>query len=245
MGKKATLETTAIVNPETGKFMVSRQEIKRVTLKYCKKTLENNNPEEGYEDLMNDKKTYLQKKLTEVDGSFNPKRDIFDEFLNKLKRSRKPNYHFLVRASKSFQDTVFKFSQMMIQEEVFPTCFKKTTLHMIFKGGKGRKHILSDNRFVHSKFWFPRTVEGLVVIGGLKEPLVEGSSIYQIGVQPGHRSEEHVFVLKSILAKCKAQGKAIILQTSMFFFIKKWLKTQFKHVIEEGRIQKHVDCGTN
>ena len=82
-----------------------------------------------------------------------------------------------MKASQSFMDTIFKFSKMMIQKEEFPECFQETTLHMIFKGGKGRKHILSDNRFVHSKFWFPCTVEGLVVVGGLKESLVGGSSI--------------------------------------------------------------------
>ena len=80
---------------------------------------------------------------------------------------------------------------------------------MIFKDGKGKKHILSDNRFVHSEFWFPCTVEGLVVIGGLKEHLVGSSSVYQIGGQPGHRSEEHVFVLKSIIAKYREQERQL------------------------------------
>ena len=213
-GKKATLEATAIMNPDTNKLVVSKHEIKRVTLNYCKKTLENNEPEKGFEDAMNKKREYLRKKMSESDGVFNAKKETFGELINKFKRSGKPNYHLLVRASKSFQDTVYRFSQMMIQKEEFPQCFQETTLHMIFKGGKGRKHILSDNRFVHSKFWFPRTVEGLVVIEGLKKPLVEGSSVYQIGGQPGHRSEEHVFVLKSVIARYRTQGKQIILQTS-------------------------------
>ena len=37
-GKKATLEATAIMNPDTNKLVVSKHEIKRVTLNYCKKT---------------------------------------------------------------------------------------------------------------------------------------------------------------------------------------------------------------
>ena len=44
-------------------------------------------------------------------------------------------------------------------------------------------------------------VESLVVEEGLRRPLVEGSSIYQIGGQAGHRSEELVFVVKSIIAR--------------------------------------------
>ena len=38
--------------------------------------------------------------------------------------------------------------------------------------------------------------------------------MYQIGGQPGHCSEEHVFVLKSIIARQRAQGKQIIIQPS-------------------------------
>ena len=236
MGKKAILEATAITNPETNKLVVSKHEIKIVTLSYCKKTLVNNEPEEGFEDEMNDKRNYLEKKINESDGDFQGEKETFYELIQKFKKAGKPNYHFLVRASTSFQDTVFKFSQMMIQKEEFPHCFKETTLHMIFKGGKGRKHILSDNRFVHSKFWFPRTVEGLVVIGGLKKPLVEGSSIYQIGGQPGHRSEEHVFVLKSVIAMYRTQGKPVIVQTSDIskFFDKEMVEDAIKICYKRG-----------
>ena len=102
----------------------------------------------------------------------------------------------------------------MIEKEVFPSSFQETTLHMMFKGGKGRRQNLPDNHFVHSKFWFPRMVEGLVVVQGLKEPLVEGSTMYQIGGQPGHRAEELIFSLKSIVAKYRSEGKQIIIQSS-------------------------------
>ena len=47
-----------------------------------------------------------------------------------------------------------------------------------------------------------------------KEPLVSKSSIYQIGGQPGHRSEELVFSVRSLIAKERAEGKLMILQTS-------------------------------
>ena len=43
---------------------------------------------------------------------------------------------------------------------------------------------------------------------------MEGSSIYQIGGQPGHRAEELVFVLKSVIAKQRFQGKALLIQPS-------------------------------
>ena len=55
--------------------------------------------------------------------------------------------------------------------------------------------------------------ESLVVEDGLKDPLIQGSSIYQIGGQPGHRSEELLFVLKSVVARSREQGRMIILQS--------------------------------
>ena len=43
---KAPNEATAILNPETKKLVVEQSEIKRVSLKYCKKVLERNEPKE-------------------------------------------------------------------------------------------------------------------------------------------------------------------------------------------------------
>ena len=150
----------------------------------------------------------------EKDGNFAIEKETFDWVLAKFRKSGKKNYHFLVRAGKEFHKVVFRFCQEMIEKEVFPDNFKDTTLHMIFKGGNGRRHNLDDNRFINSKLWWPRLVEGLTVEEGLKQPLIEGSSVYQIGGQPGHRAEEHVFVLKSIIARQRAEGKPLVIQPS-------------------------------
>ena len=101
----------------------------------------------------------------------------------------------------------------MFEEEKFPSSFQNTTLHMIHKGGKARREKLPSNRFIHSKSWFPRTAEALIVEEGMKQPLIDGSTIYQIGGQPGHRAEELVFCLKSIISKYRAEGKMLIIQT--------------------------------
>ena len=85
-----------------------------------------------------------------------------------------------------FQEKVYELCQIMIQKEEIPSEFRNATLHMIYKG-KGKREDLSINRFIHSKSWFPRLVEGLVGEGALKKPLVEKSSIFQIGVQPNHQ----------------------------------------------------------
>ena len=149
--------------------------------------------------------------LSEKEGQFETDYETFQWNIQKFKKSGKKNYDFLTKSGPKFQKAVFKMCQRMIREESFPTSFQKTTLHMIYKG-KGKKDSLPDHRFVHCKSWWPRVAESLVVEGGLKELLLRGSSMYQIGGQPGHRPEEHMFVLKSSLARLRAQGKMAIVQ---------------------------------
>ena len=146
-------------------------------------------------------------------------KQTFEENIKKFKNSGEKNYFFLTRAGKKFQNIVFLMCKRMLKQEEFPESFSKTTLHIIFKG-KGRREELSRNRFIHCKEWWPRVAESLLVEDGLKGPLIEGSSIFQIGGQPGHRSEDLMFVLKSLVARQRRQGKMIILQSydiSKFF----------------------------
>ena len=184
-GKKASHEATSVINPKTGKLALSKEEIKVVSLEYCRDTLKNNTPEPALVNHIEQKKLCVKDFLNLTGGNFCAKKDTFDFIVSKFKKSGKRNYDFLTKSGKQFQDIVFKFCQRMFKYEVFPNSFQETTLHMIFKGGiKGRREILADNRFIHSKDWFSRTAEALVVEDGLKQPLLKGSSIYQIGGQP-------------------------------------------------------------
>ena len=129
----------------------------------------------------------------------------------------------------------------MLDQEEFPESFNKTTLHIIYKG-KGRREDLSCNRFVHCKEWWPRVAESLVVEDGLKGPLIEGSSVFQIGGQPGHRSEEHMFVFKSVLAKHRAEGKMVVIQSYNIskFFDKERIEDAILTCLKRGADQKAV-----
>ena len=87
---------------------------------------------QGYENVIENKAKEMSKKINEIDGNFEPTFDTFEFLVEKFKISRKRNYDFLVKASKEFQEVVFKFSKIMIQNETFPAIFQETTLHMIF-----------------------------------------------------------------------------------------------------------------
>ena len=105
------------------------------------------------------------------------------------------SYDFLLKSGKNYQEVMFQFCKRMIEDEDFPISFRKTILYMIWKQ-KGPAEILKNNRFIHMKESFlPRTCEALVV-GKMKECILQSSSKFQVGGQPGHSSEEHIFSIK-------------------------------------------------
>ena len=60
--------------------------------------------------------------------------------------------------------------------------------------------------------------------------------MYQIGGQPGHRAEELVFAMKSIISKYRNEGKSLILQTSDLskFFDKEMIEDAILTCYERG-----------
>ena len=94
VGKTACLESTAIVNPENGKVVVSKRQIQEVTLKYCTETLSNNKVGSEYEEIIEAKKKEMKTKLGELGGDFKPQMETFEALVNKFNKSGKKNYDF-------------------------------------------------------------------------------------------------------------------------------------------------------
>ena len=147
-GKKKRIEASAILNPITGKLVVSKKEIKDVSLKYCKDTLANNAPEKNYEKCIEDKKAQVKHLMELSNGNFNPNIGTFMKNVKKFKSKGKKSYDFLTKAGSNFQYCMFKFCERMLNEEKFPNQLHDTMLHMIYKG-KGAREVLSNNRFIH------------------------------------------------------------------------------------------------
>ena len=245
--KNYKIEATAIKDPTTNKLIIKRKKIKEVTLNYCQRTLANNVPEAEFKQKVDEKKEDMKNKLNQEDGIFEVDEKTFEEVVSKFKNSGKKNYDFLTKAGKNYQQAVYLICKRMIEEENFPATFRETVLHMIFKGGKGKREELCDNRFIHSKQWLPRLVEAMVVQGGLKAPLVDASSIYQIGGQAGHRPEEMVFAIKSLIAKYRAEKKPVILQLYDLekFFDKEMMEDAIATWYKRGADPKAIRCWYN
>ena len=88
-GNKKKTQANAIIDPETGKLVVSKQKIKEVSLKYCKDTFTNNQPEKEYENEIELKKAEVEKIVNEKEGYLNIGKETFDFIISKFKTSKK------------------------------------------------------------------------------------------------------------------------------------------------------------
>ena len=87
--------------------------------------------------------------------------------------------------------------------------FRKTILYMIWKS-KGPQEIMKNNRFIHMKeHYLPRTVESIVV-NVMKEDILDKSTMYQVGGQPGHSTDEHLFAIRSLIELLEARGQGMV-----------------------------------
>ena len=107
-------------------------------------------------------KKIVSRNCKKKSGNCSIRREIFYSILSKIHRSKK-NFEFLVKAGKYLQTGVFNFCKIMCEEEIYPKSVKNTAKYMIFKS------------FIHSKNWFPLTVEACVVEKGLKGLVIDSS----------------------------------------------------------------------
>ena len=77
-------------------------------------------------------------------------------------------------------------------------------------------------RHIHIKDEYPKFF-GHIVVSAVKEKIIAGMSKFQNATKPGHRVQEHLFVLKSIIGLCYLVGKAVILQ---FWDLKKFFDSE-------------------
>ena len=209
--KKQKDEAHAIINPETKEVVVATEEIKRLSLEHCVKVLQNNptKPEaeqwvkieyELHETMMED----------DTDQDTNIDKNDFEEVLRKFKKKNKPAYKFLIKAGESFQNSIYKLCKRMIHNEDFPMIFSETMLKQLWKR-KSSRELLDSHRYLHLKEWKARLTECLVT-GMMKTDILRAGTKFQIGGIPGHRIEEHLIVLKTIIMHRIKMDKGVVIQ---------------------------------
>ena len=86
--------------------------------------------------------------------------------------------------------------------------WRRTTLIQLHK--KNSKDDLGNYRHIHTKMDIPKLF-GFIIISLAKIPIIQNMSKFQIGTVPGHRSQEHLFVLKMVISLYNHYQIAIIL----------------------------------
>ena len=213
-------EPTSLIDFATNTEVSSCHEIKRVSLEYCKNLLKNRKPSSGFEEELALKQFVHEMRMKE-----NICNDIevltlemFEESYSLLKKKPGDKYKFIMNGGASVKAALFKVCQSVWKSEEMPKAWEKTTLIQLYKG-KGATNDLNNMRYIHIKDEFPKFF-GHLVVNSSKEIIMKNLSKYQIATKPGHRAQEHIFVLKSVIALYSKCNKSVILQAwdlSKFF----------------------------
>ena len=103
---------------------------------------------------------------------------------------------------------MFLLCRRIIVNEEIPDVILKTLLMMIWKR-KGPMNMLQNQRFLHMKDALARTIDALIV-QKIKPQIVKSTSKFQVGGIPGHSMEEHLLVLKTLIARMEEKGEGVI-----------------------------------
>ena len=98
----------------------------------------------------------------------------------------------------------------MWDSEQKPDIWCNSVLIQLYKGC-GSCNDLNNQRNIHTKQDIPKFF-GHIVTTAAKPSMVNNMSPYQIGTKPGHRAQEHLYVIKSVIGLYENNRKAIALQ---------------------------------
>ena len=116
----------------------------------------------------------------------------------------------MLRSGEGLKNCIFRLFNQVWEEEVKPQQWRNTVIIQLFKG-KGEFFDYNNQRNIHTKEETPKLFEGIVVDKS-KGKLIENCSKYQIGGIPGHRSQEHLFTVKSVIGLYSLLNLPVILQ---------------------------------
>ena len=148
------------------------------------------------------------KEVIEEDMDFSM--EIFEKSLKALKKKKANKYDFSIRSGKSHKVALFRLFENVWNNEIEPEQWRDTNIIQIYKG-KGSKDDLGNLRNIHTKLETPN-IFGHMVVNAAKGKIMENMSKFQLGTKPGHRAQEHLFEMRSVIELYILCGKALILQ---------------------------------
>ena len=143
--------------------------------------------------------------------------ELFRKSLKIIQQKGGNKYEFILKGGESYKNALSKLFKVVWETEEKPEGWKDSVLFQLDKG-KSDKKDLSNKRFIHLKDDVPRLF-GHIVTTAVKPTIMSNMPKNQIGTVPGHRAQENLFVVKSVIGVFEKWKKAISIQ---FFDITKF-----------------------
>ena len=137
--------------------------------------------------------------------------EIFTKTFRILKQKSGNKYDFILKGGPSLHRALFKLYELVWNKEEKPDAWRDTVLIQLDKPKSKDKSNLNSKRHIHIKPEIPKYFEHMVTTAA-KPMIVENMSPFQIGAVPGHRSQEHLFSLKSVVAMFEDNDEALAVQ---------------------------------
>ena len=187
-------------------------EIMEVCANYCQNLLKNREPKQEYKLDLEMKKIIHNVRMAERhDDDLEFTHEKFNEMIKRIRTRCGNKYDFILKAGDSLFNALFKLFEVVWKKEKIPESWRETTIVQIFKG-RGLRSDLENIRHIHTKDSEIPKLFGHLITNTIKPIIEENISPFQIGAIPGHRSEEHLFTMKSIVALVEKNKEAIALQ---------------------------------
>ena len=119
-------------------------------------------------------------------------------------------YSFILRAGNNFKSFISQLYHKVWSQEDKPGQWRNTKVIQLFKG-KGSKEDPDMNRNIHIKDEYSKGFDHLIV-NKSKGWMIQKCSKFQIGAIQGHRPQEHLFTLKSMMSYYDMLNLPIIIQ---------------------------------
>ena len=127
-----------------------------------------------------------------------------------LKKKTGHKYDFILKSGDSLKAALFTLFKVVWEFEKKPDIWRNSILIQLYKGS-GSLQDLNFYRNIHTKEEIPKFF-GHIVTTAAKGIMMDNMSKYQIGTKPGHRAQEHLFVIKSVIGLYEHLDMALILQ---------------------------------
>ena len=135
--------------------------------------------------------------------------DMFKSALQRISEKHSSKYKFILKGGTAYINSLYTLMKSVWESENIPSLWKQTDIIQIYKG-KGSPSDLSNHRNIHTKTE-TRKLFGEIVTNEVKHKISENISKFQIGAIAGHRAQEHLFTIKSVIAYHKHLNQGLIL----------------------------------